>query len=207
MKPFKYLQLFGLACCAGILLSGCFLKPVTVSTRRFVLAPIPPSEHASASAEEFSVGVGFLKMPSYLLKNSMAVRKSATEIDYIEDVLWAERLDHCFQRTLAANLSTLLPSERVYLSAWELDQVRVRVFVNVEQFDVDIQGRGTLIAWWRITAPGSDELLKSGQARLTQTGASPRENPQVIATTLSDLTSEFSRQLAQAIRNSSSAKR
>src|SRR6266404_3931421 len=145
MKAFNYLDRFGLVCGASLLLSGCLLKPVTVSTRRFVLAPIPASERAPTTAEPLPVGVGLVKMPAYLLRDSIAVRKGANEIAYLDDAFWAERLDQCFQQTLAANLSTQLPSDRVYLSAWQRDQVRVRVFVNVEQFDADTQGRGTLI--------------------------------------------------------------
>jgi hypothetical protein len=66
--------------------------------------------------------------------------------------------------------------------------------------DVDISGRGTLIAQWRITAPGSDVPLKSGRARLERTGVSPRGKPEVIAATLSDLVAQFSRDLAQSVR-------
>ena len=201
MKPCRCVQ-FVLVCAAGLLVSGCLLKPVTVSTRRFILAPIPASEHASAAGEPLSVGVGFVKMPAYLLRNSIALRKGPNEIDYLEHGLWGERLDQSFQQTLAANLSLLLPSDRVFLSAWERDQVKVRVFVHVEQFDVDTQGRGTLIASWRITPPASDKLLKNGQARLAQTGPAPRGNPQVIVTMLSALAAELSRELAQAIHQS-----
>ena len=139
-------------------------------------------------------------MPPYVVRSSMMVRQSATEVDYLDNAMWAERLDQSFQRTLAANLSALLPSDRVYLSAWDRDQVTVRVVVNVQQFDVDTQGQGTLVASWRLTAPGTDKPLKSGRSRLTHAGpAVALSNPQVIATTLSALTSEFSRELAQAI--------
>jgi uncharacterized lipoprotein YmbA len=186
----------------GIILTGCLLKRVTVSTRHFVLAPIPANEPAPTVTEHLSVGMGFVKMPSYLLRNSIAVRNGASEIKYIEDALWAERLDQCFQRTLAANLSRLLPSDSIYLNDWGRDQVKARVFIIVQQFDVDTRGQGTLIAQWRITAPDSDVPLKSGQARLDRTGTSPHGNPEVIATTLSDLAAEFSRELAQSIRES-----
>ena len=80
--------------------------------------------------------------------------------------------------------------------------MRARVFINVQQFDVDSNGRGLLIAQWRIKGPESDTTLKSGHARLVRTGDSPRGNPQAIAGTLSDLTAEFSRQLAASIRES-----
>jgi uncharacterized lipoprotein YmbA len=130
----------------------------------------------------------------------MMVRRGATEVDYLDDAMWAERLDQAFQRTVAANLAALLPSDRVYLSAWDRDQVSVRVFVNVQQFDVDVQGQGTLIASWRITAPGTEKPLKSGQSRLTHAGpAVTPAKPELIATSLSALTAAFSRELAQAI--------
>ncbi len=187
---------------AGLLLGGCLLKPVTVSTRRFHLVPIPPSERPSRVEQQLSVGVSSVKMPAYLLKNSIVLRRHPSEIEYLEDTLWGERLDHSFQQTLAANLSTLLASDRVYLSAWERDQVSLRVSVNLEQFDVDTEGHSTLIAWWRLTASPSDKLLKSGQTRLSRTGPAPHGDPQVIVTNLSALTAEFSRELAQAIHRS-----
>jgi hypothetical protein len=79
----------------------------------------------------------------------------------------------------------------------------VGVYINVQQFDVDINGHGTLIAQWRITAPGSDVPLKSGRTRLDRAGPSPRGKPDVIAKTLSELATQFSRDLAQSIREAS----
>ncbi len=130
----------------------------------------------------------------------MAVRNGANEVEYLENALWSERLDESFQRDLAANLAELLRSDNIYLTDWAHDQVTVAVYINMQQFDVDINGHGTLIAQWRITAPGSDVPLKSGRARLDRIGASPRGKPEVVAETLSDLAAQFSRDLAQSIR-------
>jgi uncharacterized lipoprotein YmbA len=199
MKSSFYAQLI----LVSALLSGCMLKPVTVSTRHFALAPIPTSDPrpvARGGSEQMSVGIGFVKMPSYLLRNSMAVRNGANEIEYLDDALWSERLDESFQRDLAANLADLLPSDSLYLTDWGHNQVMVALHINVEQFDVDIKGHGTLVAQWRITGPGSVVPLKSGRARLERAGASPRGKPEVIAETLSELAAQFSRDLAQSIR-------
>ena len=202
MNPFFCLARLLFVAVTGMLLTGCLTRSVTVLPRHFILSPISTNEPVPAATRHLSVAIGLVKMPSYLLRRSMAVRNGANEIDYFEDALWGERLDQCFQRTLAANLSQLLPSDSVYLADWRGDQVRARVFVSVEQFDVDTRGQGTLIAQWRITVSDNDSPLKSGHARLTQTGASPRGNPEVIATTLSDLVAEFSRELAEPIRES-----
>ena len=199
MKPRGVL----LACAAiaGTFLTGCLSRPPTVNARHFVLAPISTNEPAAAT-KRLSVGIGFVKMPSYLLRKSMAVRDGANEIGYIEDAQWAERLDQSFQRAVAANLSHLLPSADIHLADWARDQEVVRVFIDVQQFDVDSGGHANLNAHWRITAPDSDQQLRNGDARLARTGASPHGHPEVIAATLSSLTAEFSRALAQSIRES-----
>jgi uncharacterized lipoprotein YmbA len=188
------------------LLSGCMLKPVTVSIRQFTLSPIPtsgsPRSDAFSGAEHLSVGIGFVKMPSYLLRDSLATRNGPNEIGYLENAVWTERLNELFQRDVAANLADLLPSDSLYLTDWGRNQVTVAAFIRVQQFDVDLNGHGILIAQWRISAPGSDVPLKSGRSRLEQTGASPRGKPEVIAATLSDLAAQFSRDLAQSIRES-----
>jgi uncharacterized lipoprotein YmbA len=156
--------------------------------------------------QQSSVEVGFVKMPSYLLRDSMVVRKSADEVEYLETALWAERLDHSFRQTLAQNLSMLLTSDQASLSASERDRLVVRISVNVGQFDVDTEGRGTLLAAWRLTVVGADKPLKIGQAHLTRPGPSPRGKPEAIATTLSALLAEFSQELAQALRESVQAR-
>ena len=202
MKHLSYLRLFALICTVSLCAGGCLIKPRRAPTKYFLLAPIAAPEHASIATPPVSVEVLSVKMPSYLLRDSIVVRKSATEIGYLDEALWAERLDECFRQTLADNLSSLLSSNQVDLSASERDRVVVKLSINMEQFDVDTQGRGTLLAKWRLTAAATDKPLKSGQAQLTRTGPSPRGNPQAIATNLSGLTTEFSRDLAQVIRDS-----
>ena len=207
MKRLSYFHLLFMMSSLALLLGGCVTKPARVLTRHFVLAPIPGREHAPAAAQPLAVEVAFVKMPSYLLRDSMVVRKSADEVEYFETALWAERLDQSFRQTFAENLSLLLASDRAYLAAAERDRVALRVSVNVQQFDVDAEGRGTLLAEWRLTVAGADRPMKIGQAHWTRPGPSPRGNPQAIATTLSALLAEFSRELAQALREPAQAGR
>jgi uncharacterized lipoprotein YmbA len=178
---------------------GCLFKTNMVPTRHFVLAPVSAPAPRGSGEEPFAVGIGFVKMPRYILGDSVVLRKSPNEIVYLEDALWAERLDHCFERTLAANLSAQLPSGRVFLE-WRPDQVSVRLSVDVQQFDVDTQGQGTLVLSWRITAPTSEQVLKAGDSRFVRSGPSPYHKPQAVAATLSALTGEFSHELAQELR-------
>jgi uncharacterized lipoprotein YmbA len=176
--------------------TGCF-SPHTVATRHFILTPAPAT---AAATSGIRLGVGVVKMPDYLLGNSLAVRKNAGEIRYLEGALWAERLDKGFARVLAADLSAMIPTDQVRLGAWLADDVTLEVHVTVEQFDVDQAGTGILAAQWRITAPGGAKVLKSGETRLTKAGKSPASDSQNIAATLSELTATFSQMLAETVR-------
>src|SRR5262250_623363 len=98
---------------ACILLAGCAFKRTTDSTRHFVLTPIPAKDPppVEAATRHLSIEIAFVRMPSELLRDSVAVRNGENEIEYLENALWADRLDHSFERTLAVNLSRLLSSD------------------------------------------------------------------------------------------------
>jgi uncharacterized lipoprotein YmbA len=182
--------------CAG--LAGCsFLKPAHPTARHFVLAPLPTTGTPGPGGP--AVGVGQVRLPAYLFDTSLAVRTGTTEIEYVPSLLWAERLDTGFQRVLAANLSVLLPTDRIRLSAWNREDVSAEVHVAIEQFDVDAGGRGVLVARWRIVAPGGERTLKAGESRLARQGPAPGADPAGAVATLSELVAECSRHVAKAI--------
>lgn len=143
-------------------------------------------------------------MPSYLMRESMLVRKSASEIEVLENAVWAEQLDEGFRRVLQDNLSSA--SDQAHSSASGRNEATVRLSVEVQQFDVDTRGRGTLLANWRFTEPGAASPLKTGEAHLTRGGPAPRGDPQAVAATLSALIGEFSRELADASRKATQPK-
>jgi uncharacterized lipoprotein YmbA len=180
---------------SGVFLSGCLLKTATVPPRHFVLAPIPTGE---SSPKHVPVEIGLVKMPAYVLRDSIAVRNGANEIEYLENALWAERLDQSFQRALAADMYRSRSATNQFAeseSKWQ----RLRILVTVDQFDVDTAGRGRLVAQWRIAASDGNESVTSGYTRLTRTGGSPRGNPAAIAQTMSELTADFSSELTRSL--------
>ena len=197
VAPFLSVIVATLGCLS---LTGClgFLKPATSSARYFVLTPMAATASATPT-NALTVGVGHVKVPDYLLDTSLAVRRGTNEIDYLLLSVWAERLDSGLQKTIAANLGGLLPTDQIRLSNWRSEEVSVEVRVTIEQFDVDAEGRGVLVAWWRVLAPGGERVLKAGSSRLTRNGPSPDTNPSGAVATLSDLTADLSQQLAAAI--------
>jgi uncharacterized lipoprotein YmbA len=190
------------AVAVSMCLTGCFgfLKPAKYTARHFVLTPVVAAEPAAAPRGSVAVGVGPVKLAAYLFNTSVAVRKGTNEIEYLPTAFWAERLDTGLQRVLAANLATLLPTDQIRLSAWESADVSVEVYVAIEQFDVDASGGGVLVAWWRILSPGGEKTLKAGESRLARQGPPPDANPSGAVATLSELVADLSRQVAQAVK-------
>jgi uncharacterized lipoprotein YmbA len=197
MKKSNSIQVFVLLCGLGLLAGGCLFKSARVQARQFVLTPLPGGTLTSTSRAP-AIDVAFVNMPSYLLRDSMVIRKNANEIQVLENSTWAERLDEGFRRVLEENLASLVASG--------LKAETVRLTVNVQQFDVDTQGRGTLLANWRFSESGATSPLKTGEAHLTRNGPAPSGNPQAVATTLSDLTGQFSHQLATAYNEATESK-
>jgi uncharacterized lipoprotein YmbA len=187
---------------AGFTACG-FLKPARPTARHFVLTPLPATGPGPVTSNALAVGLGQVKLPAYLFETSLAVRKGTNEIEYLTSALWAERLDTGLQRVLAANLAILLPTDRLLLSAWQKDAVAAEVYVTIDQFDVDAAGRGVLLARWRILAPGGEKVLKTGGSRFARQGPAADASASGAIATLSDLVADLSRQLAQAVRETS----
>jgi uncharacterized lipoprotein YmbA len=196
-----------LALAVVVSLTGCFgfLKPAKPTARHFVLSALPAAEPAAAPSGEVAVGVGPIKIAAYLFNTSLAVREGTNEIDYLPATFWAERLDTGLQRVLAANLATLLPTDQIRLSAWQTADVSAEVYVAVEQFDVDTGGEGVLVAWWRVLSPGGEKILKAGECRLSRQGPAPQADPSGAVATLSELAADLSRQVAQAVKETTAA--
>jgi uncharacterized lipoprotein YmbA len=146
------------------------------------------------------VGLGPVKLPDYLFRSSMAIRKSPNEVGYLEDALWAERLDTACQRVLADNLATLLPSGIVHRSAWRAEEIACELHVTLDQFDVDAKGQAVLAARWRILSPAGATTLDVGQSRLSKQCLAPAADPQAAAAALSDLLADLSTQLSNVIK-------
>jgi uncharacterized lipoprotein YmbA len=192
--------LLGLAVCLN--LTGCFgfLKPAQLITRSFVLTPLPAPVPGSNKTAALAVGVGQVKVPTYLLNSALAVRQGTNEITYSESVVWAERLDAGIQRVLAANLGIILATDQVRLTRWRVDEVAAEVYVVFERFDIDAAGQGFLVARWRILGPGGEKALKTGESRLSREGPLPAADPSGAVGTLSDLLGDLSHQVAGAIQ-------
>jgi uncharacterized lipoprotein YmbA len=196
--PTAFFMTFMVCACV----TGCsFLKPAPDTSRHFVLAPLPPTDTANVTSGASGVGVIHVKIPAYLFNSSLAIRKGGNEIVYPPGTLWAERLNTGIPRVLAADLSSLLPSEHIRVAGGSSEDLAREIGVTIEQFDVSFSGQAVLVAKWRIFSPGGEKILHSGDSRLSRSGPAPDTDPSGAVGTLSDLIADLSRQLAQALND------
>ena len=192
---------------SGLALTGCLnLKRVTDPARFYVLSAVPAgTPDAAGSHGDLAVGLGQVDLPAYLLDRRIALRQGANQIDYSEYHQWAERLDKGLQRVLGANLSSLLSSDRVMLSAWQRGQVRAEVYLSVQRFECDERGQVVLEARWRIASPGGEETLRTGHSHITRQGPVLRADPEGAIGELNQALADLSRQIAAAVQSVSAS--
>lgn len=187
----------------SIFMVGCSLlsPPEGLTPRSFVLTPASgPSPTGRTSSSNIVVGIHAVKMPGYLSRKSFAIRRDNNEIVYLESADWAERLDTSLQRVLAADLARLIPTDQVRLSRWAAETVSVEVDVNVDRFDVDSRGQGSLVAWWLLLSPDGEKVIDSGRFSTTRKGPPPDKDPLGASNLMSHLVSDLAETLAHAIK-------
>ena len=190
-----------LASAAYLCVPACIsFKAAHDTARYFLLSPMAGAGEAPASAPSLAIGVGKVKVPAYLLRNAVAVRQDTNEVKYLENALWAERLDNGLQRVIAEDLGRLLATDRMRLSSWRSEDVQLEVYVSIDRFDINANGQGEISAWWRILSPGGEKTLKTGQFHAARKGPAPSPDPRGTIATLSLLAEDLSREIAKAAR-------
>lgn len=136
--------------------SGC----VSVSSppRSYLLsvaAPAPP-----AAIAPVGVGVGPISIPAYLDRSSIVVRTGDDgEVGLSADHRWAELLREGIPRTLAGNLSAMIPTDAVPIFPWRAPwTVQYRVTVDILRFDGALGRSVVLDARWRLLDGAGKEL-------------------------------------------------
>jgi uncharacterized lipoprotein YmbA len=191
-------------------LCGCSnLKPTTSSPRYFLLVAAQTPEKGIATnstqtaleshrTSASAIALTSITIPDYLTKKSIAIRKSANEIEYLESAVWAERLDEGFLRVLTANLANQLPGYTVQHT--RKNDVDLTIQITVRQFDLSMTGEGVLTAEWRTVSPANGKTIGAGQFSFSRKGPNPTKDPGGAVSTLSALIDDLSGALSKVIR-------
>jgi uncharacterized lipoprotein YmbA len=106
------------------------------------------------------VGVGPISIPAYLDRSAIVVRTGdGGEVSLSGEYRWAELLREGIPRTLAGNLSAMIPTDAVPIFPWRAPwTVQYRVTVDILRFDGALGKSVVLDARWRLLDGGGKEL-------------------------------------------------
>ncbi len=208
MKPNKestitYLRRLLLVALPLLLLGGCTLGKQSTPPRYYVLNSLPEKTERLATAETKvpTVGVGRVEIPSYLDRPQIVRRIGENELKANEFQRWAESLSDSTTRTLRENLSELLGPDKVTAFPWLTPFKRdYEVHVVVLRFEpLNNIHEVELRVFWRLMVPGSRDPLKVRESSYRKSIAGPGHDYSHVVQTMSDVWSDFSRDVAQAV--------
>lgn len=152
---------------------------------------------ALGSFVQIELGLGPVRFPAYLDRLEMVTRIDENRLAISDTNRWAAPLDTAFTKILAQDLSSRMPDSRVALYPWYNDHAPdFQIVIDVQRFDVTVQGLATLDAAWTIRDVKADRLLYSTSSAFTQSEGSGSANSAAV---LSDTVAELSSKIASEI--------
>ena len=151
----------GLTLGAIVLLSlapgGCSNTPPT----RFYVLSAMADRAAAVPGKGTAIGIGPVTLPQYLNRPQIVTRSGGNQLAVAEFDQWGGDLNDNVSRVLAANLSSLLETDRVSLYPWKDEApIDYQVTIDVVSFERGADGSSVLSAYWSVVDP------RSGKAKL-----------------------------------------
>ncbi|TXH69284.1 MAG: membrane integrity-associated transporter subunit PqiC [Thiothrix sp.] len=117
------------------------------------------SEHPAIT----SLGVARIRLPSLLDRQGMVLRKDKFSVEVSEQAQWAGVLRDEVNESLVSGLQAALPSARVQVAPWELEQTpQYYLAVSILEFDGAPQADARLRGSWQLLQGRSNQLIKAG---------------------------------------------
>jgi len=181
----------------GLLAACSVLAPRPDPSRFFTLTPIADGgAPSSAPLRGRVLGIGPITLPQYLDRPELVVRVGPNEVRKAVFDYWAGSLQKQFAATLSQNLQVLLGPSSIVPHPWYAGSPPdLAVEVDVVEFERGPDGQAHLDARWRIRKDKA--TLRAAESKLA---VPTTEDPQAMVAALSDLLSQFSREIAAAAK-------
>ena len=156
----------------ALLLGGCADTPPT----RFYVLSAMSDQADPAPGKGVAIGIGPVTLPQYLNRPQIVTRIGGNRLDFAEFDQWGGDLNDNVTRVLAANLSSLLKTDRVSHYPWKDEApIDVQVTIDVASFERDLDGSSVLTAYWTIVDPkqGEVKLMRRSTFRDSGGASSP----------------------------------
>ena len=166
--------------------------------RYYSLQPVEPVLENDAENSIF-VRLGPLRIPKYLKRAQIVTRTDNAEVIVDDFSRWAEPLDQAMHSVVASNLDSLLSDVIVvpypHITAIDFDYW---IIGGVSRFDADENGKVTLIVQWGLM-DSKRNILLAPLRRQFEAQTNDSNDPEAIATAMSDVLNQFSHDIAEQL--------
>lgn len=200
MKKHTILTGLGLLLACG--LAGCLnTEPVVDSQRHFVLnTGYADQDEKEVEAPVHRVGLKPILLPGYLHDSRLTVRKSQTELIYLEQDRWAGRPDKVLADFVSGRLQTELKSTVVQQAPWSRGSVGFELGIQFTNCEVTIDGLAIARAEWHCVDLGNPDNTLSGTRTVKKQGPKPLDATPEAVSTLSQALAELTESIAITIQ-------
>ena len=151
-------------CCCLAILAGCGVTP---PARYYILTPVEDSNAKPVAGP--AIGIGPVTFPVYLDRPEIAHRSGSNQLHFADSDRWAEPLKTTFSRTLAEDLSVMLPTDRISLYPWaRTTRIAYQISLDISRFDADASGTVVLAASWEISRPADATVVSRHRQTYTE---------------------------------------
>lgn len=148
----------------------------------------------------YVLGIGPVRVPEYLERPHMVTRGKGAELRVDDFDRWAEPISQAHHRIIALNVDSLLDGIIVvgfpYGPVIDYD---AKLVGRIGRFDMDTTGTTRLAVFWTIASIDGDVLVEPTRHEYVETGGDP-DDPDSIATAMSACLTQFSQDVAAAMR-------
>jgi uncharacterized protein len=170
MRPYV-----GLALAALSLLSLALGSCGNTAPTRFYVLNAMPEQAAADPGKGTAIGIGPITLPQYLNRPQIVTRISGNQLAFAEFDQWGGDLNDNVTRALAANLSSLLETDRVSLYPWKDEApIDYQVTIDVANFEQDVDSSSLLTAYWSIVDPRTGKVRLMRRSSYRDTGDTAR---------------------------------
>lgn len=180
----------------SIVLSGCF-GGFSPNANFYTLSADDRVEIIPVSQKKMSVQIQDVSIPDYLSQPQIVtLNKNKVEIKKNEFNRWGAPLGDIIQRTLAADISAMLPKANVKMAGEVYVPENYNVEINISRLDGTWNDTATLESWWQITDKNGNQLTSSRTYLTTPLG---EENFVALVEAESALIAGLAQEISQSL--------
>lgn len=184
---------------ASLIISGC---GTNTPSKFYVLTAAEGDlikNTQNVQEENLSIFIGPLSIPDYLERPQIISFKSSNEIYLDEFNRWAEPLDENIMRILRENISTMIPTNKVYIhSIFRPEETSFKIPILIEDFVMYADSTLIFKAKWGLTKNDEVNFLMTKKSFYSEkiTGI----NYDGLAGAMSKMLGKFSNEISEAIK-------